>query len=155
MGTGKARRPSAAMIVAVLALTGALAGTAVAGPDAITSALTKKKVKKVAKKQANKVFDQRRPDLVRWARIASDGSLEEGFGLDSDQGPTGEYYVTADEPIDDCTAVATGVGNGAVHFSSFPGVGPGHSTVANAYNFHQYDSANNLSNGRISVAVFC
>jgi hypothetical protein len=52
---GKPSRPSAAMILAVLALTGAVAGTAVAGPDAFTSgALTKKKVKKIARKQAQK-----------------------------------------------------------------------------------------------------
>jgi len=50
----KARRPSPAMIVAVIALSGALAGTAIAGPDAITSALTKSKVKKIAAKQAKK-----------------------------------------------------------------------------------------------------
>jgi hypothetical protein len=47
-------RPSPAMVVAVIALTGALAGTAIAGPDAITSAVTKSKVKKIAKQQANK-----------------------------------------------------------------------------------------------------
>jgi hypothetical protein len=42
------------MVVAVVALTFALAGTAIAGPDAITSAVTKSKVKKIAKQQANK-----------------------------------------------------------------------------------------------------
>lgn len=56
-------RPSAAMIVAVAALSLALVGTAVAGPDAITSAVTKKSVKKVAKKQANKQITKRAPGL--------------------------------------------------------------------------------------------
>jgi len=78
MGKVKARRPSAAMIVAVLALTGALAGTAVAGPDAFTSALTKKKVKKIAKrqgqKQANLVIDQRHAYAL--ATFSSGGSID-------------------------------------------------------------------------------
>ena len=41
----QSRRPSAAIVVAALALVAALTGTAVAGPDAITRALRKKKVK--------------------------------------------------------------------------------------------------------------
>ena len=49
------RLPSPALIVAALALVAALAGTAVAGPDAGTSALSKKKVKKIATKQINKL----------------------------------------------------------------------------------------------------
>jgi hypothetical protein len=58
------RRPSAAMIIAVLALTGALAGTAVAGPDAFTSALTKKKVKKIATNKANKAIEAAEPEYT-------------------------------------------------------------------------------------------
>ena len=54
MGRRMSRRPSAAMVVAVVALSFALVGTAVAGPDALTSAITKSKVKKIAKKQAKK-----------------------------------------------------------------------------------------------------
>jgi hypothetical protein len=46
-------RPSPAIVVAVLALIAAVAGTAVAGPDATTSALTKSNVKKIAAKQVN------------------------------------------------------------------------------------------------------
>jgi hypothetical protein len=51
------KRPSAAMVVACVALSFALAGTAIAGTDAVTSTLDKqekKQVKKIAKKQANK-----------------------------------------------------------------------------------------------------
>jgi hypothetical protein len=52
------KRPSPALIVAVLALVAALAGTAVAAdPIATDSAVTKKKVKKIAKKQAKKYFN--------------------------------------------------------------------------------------------------
>jgi len=49
-------RPSPAIVVAVVALVAALAGTAVAGPDASTSAVTKKKVKKIANKEIDKRF---------------------------------------------------------------------------------------------------
>jgi hypothetical protein len=49
------RMPSPAILVAMLALVAALAGTALAGPDATPSALTKSKVKKIAKKQINKL----------------------------------------------------------------------------------------------------
>ena len=60
-------RPSPAMVVAVLALTAAFAGTAIAGPNAITSAVTKSKVKQIAKKQgkkqANKQIRKKAPGL--------------------------------------------------------------------------------------------
>ena len=52
------------MVVAVIALILALAGTAIAGPDAINRALTTSKVKKIAKKQANKVLNQRAGELT-------------------------------------------------------------------------------------------
>jgi hypothetical protein len=47
-------RPSPALVVAILALVAALAGTAVAGPGASSSAITKSKVKKIANKQITK-----------------------------------------------------------------------------------------------------
>jgi hypothetical protein len=49
------RMPSPGILVAVLALVAALAGTAVAGTDATTSAINKKKVKSIAAKQINKL----------------------------------------------------------------------------------------------------
>jgi len=55
MGQIRASRPSAAMLVAVLALVAALAGTAVAGSDVQSSAINKKKVKKIADKEINKL----------------------------------------------------------------------------------------------------
>lgn len=57
-------RPSPAIIVAVVALVAALAGTAIAGPSAESSAITKKKVKKVAKKQVNKRFPVKTSDIA-------------------------------------------------------------------------------------------
>jgi hypothetical protein len=50
-------RPSPALIVAVVALVAALAGTAVAADPLATTSVSKKKTKKIAKKQANKAVD--------------------------------------------------------------------------------------------------
>jgi hypothetical protein len=55
MGSIRTSRPSSAIVVAALALVGALVGTALAGTDATTSAINKKKVKKIATKQINKL----------------------------------------------------------------------------------------------------
>ena len=61
---GIRRRPSPAIVVAVLALVAAVAGTAIAAdPVATSSKLTKKKVKKTAKKVANKQITKRAPGL--------------------------------------------------------------------------------------------
>jgi hypothetical protein len=57
------RRPSPAMVLAAIALILAMAGTAIAGPDAISNKITKSKVKKIAKKQAGKVVNKREPGL--------------------------------------------------------------------------------------------
>jgi hypothetical protein len=50
-------RPSPALIIAVVALVAALAGTAVAADPLATTSVSKKKTKKIAKKQANKAVD--------------------------------------------------------------------------------------------------
>lgn len=54
MQSNHSSRPSPAMVLASIALVFALAGTAIAGPDAISSAVTKSQVKKLAKKQGKK-----------------------------------------------------------------------------------------------------
>jgi hypothetical protein len=51
------------MIVAVVALSLALVGTAVAAPDALTRAVSKSKVKKISKKQANKQINKKAAGL--------------------------------------------------------------------------------------------
>jgi hypothetical protein len=64
-------RPSAPLIVAILALVAALAGSAIAGSNSSPGAITKKQVKKLAKKQidrlvpalVNERIDQRAPGL--------------------------------------------------------------------------------------------
>jgi hypothetical protein len=53
----KRSRPSPALVVGVLALVAALAGTAVAADPVATTSVSKKKTKKIAKKQAIKQID--------------------------------------------------------------------------------------------------
>jgi hypothetical protein len=48
-------RPSPAIVIAVLALVAAVAGTAVAGGPGATTSVSKKKAKQIAKKQVNKL----------------------------------------------------------------------------------------------------
>jgi hypothetical protein len=64
-------RPSPAILVAVVALVAALAGTAVAGPGATTSKLNKAKVKLISQKQAKKVLKAEAPNL----EVGSAGAL--------------------------------------------------------------------------------
>ena len=66
----KLGRPSPAIIVAVVALVAALAGTAVAGPGAGSSAITKSKVKLISQKQARKVLKQDAPGLEVGSAVA-------------------------------------------------------------------------------------
>jgi hypothetical protein len=64
------RRPSPALVVAVVALVAALAGTAVAGPGAETSKLNRSKVKNIANKQINKQLPWTTADLAPGAVTA-------------------------------------------------------------------------------------
>jgi hypothetical protein len=65
------RRPSPGVILGVIALVAALAGTAVASdPTATTSALSKKKVKKIA----NKRITKRAPDLAVASAVNADNA---------------------------------------------------------------------------------
>jgi hypothetical protein len=58
------RKPSPALVVALIALIAALTGTAIAaGPDAFTRPVTKSQAKKIATKQANKAIDRRQAGL--------------------------------------------------------------------------------------------
>ncbi len=80
-------RPSPAMVIATIALSLALAGTAIAGPEAITSALNKGKVKKIAKKQATKQIDKREAGLSVASAVTA-GSAETAGSADSFGGMT-------------------------------------------------------------------
>jgi hypothetical protein len=57
------KRPSAAFVVAVFALSFAIVGSAIAGTDASKKALSKSQVKKIAKKQAKKQINKLAPGL--------------------------------------------------------------------------------------------
>lgn len=68
-------RPSPALVISVLALVAALAGTAVAGdPIATTSKVSKKKVKRIAKRKAKKQINKTLP--IGSAELAA---IEEKF----------------------------------------------------------------------------
>jgi hypothetical protein len=75
------KRPSPALVLAVIALLIALAGSAVAGTKALTSGLTKAKVTKIAIKQANKAITARAPGLSV-ASAQSAGSAQNADRLD-------------------------------------------------------------------------
>ena len=78
-------RPRPAVIVAAIALVFALAGTAIAGPDALTNKITKSKVKSIAAKQANKVLDSRESSLnVNSAKTADSAKPSGPAGGDLD-----------------------------------------------------------------------
>ncbi len=55
MESSVTRRPSPAIVVAILALVAALAGTAIAGTNVLTKPVSKKVVKKIATKQVKKL----------------------------------------------------------------------------------------------------
>ena len=75
--------------MAVVALSFAIVGTAVAGPGAILNKISKSKVKKISKRQANKAIDAREADLnVNSALTAEVGGpaayaqIQQGGGID-------------------------------------------------------------------------
>lgn len=74
----KSRRPSATMIVAAVALTLALTGSAIAMPSASTRAVTKSTVKKIAKSQADKVVTSRAPGLSVAKAATADSATSAG-----------------------------------------------------------------------------
>ncbi len=122
MSHTRRRKPSPAMLVAVLALIAAVAGTAVAesGPNANTSASAKKTAKKALKKakKANKAAKGAQAtaeDATPLAAVvAADGSVVRGSGVTSTNaklGGNGLYTVDFDRDLSDCVWVAQ-IGNG-------------------------------------------
>jgi type II secretory pathway pseudopilin PulG len=67
-------RPSPAIVVAIMALVAAVAGTAVAGPGATSSKITKKKVTKIAQNVANQQISARESGLRVAHAVTSDNA---------------------------------------------------------------------------------
>jgi hypothetical protein len=87
MRTTNTWRPSPAMLVAMIALTLGLAGSAVAA-DALSKSDVKKIAKKQAKKEAKKGFNAR----VAYARVADDGDV-----IEADSRRVSDSNVTLEE----------------------------------------------------------
>ncbi|HZA88609.1 MAG TPA: hypothetical protein VE401_00110 [Solirubrobacterales bacterium] len=94
----KRSRPSPALVVGVLALVAALAGTAVAADPVATTSVSKKKTKKIARNQAIKqidlAFDEAFP-------VGGDelGAIDEHLQtVQIASGTAGEATVTCDDP---------------------------------------------------------
>lgn len=123
------KMPSPAILIAILALVAAVAGTAVAesGPNANTSASAKKTAKKALKKakkanqtakgaQASADDAQASADDATplTAVVEADGSIARGAGVTSTNAKlsgSGLYTVEFDRSLSDCVWVAQ-IGNG-------------------------------------------
>jgi hypothetical protein len=106
------RRPSPALLVAVMALIAALAGTAVAADPVANTAVSKKKTKKIAKKVAKKQIKKRAPGLsvanaqfsgapAAYAHVNEDGTVDpnesrnvSSANVSQPLGNTGLYCLT-------------------------------------------------------------
>src|SRR5918996_1112923 len=97
-------RPSPAIVLAILALVAAVAGTAIAGPNATTSALTKATVKKIAKKEASKQIDA----TTAFAKVDQGGNILTASGVTSvTRTAPGDYLVVFQRDITNCASVAS------------------------------------------------
>jgi len=125
-------RPSPAIVVAVVALVAAVAGTAMAGPGASSSAITKKKVNNIAEKQANAVIDQKAPGLsVASAQSATNATNATNATTATNAGNAANAnalqiyaHVNNAGVVDDTNSrnvtVTKGGGNGLYCFSGLP-----------------------------------
>ena len=77
-------RPSAGLVVAVLALCFAVVGSAIAGTEASKKALTKSQVKKISKKQANKAIKKAAPGLSVLKAASADSATSAGTATNAD-----------------------------------------------------------------------
>ncbi|HEU4905113.1 MAG TPA: hypothetical protein VFT19_03225 [Solirubrobacterales bacterium] len=87
----KWRKPSPALIIAIVALSAALVGTAVAGPIAgiSLSKKEKKQTRKIARQQANQTFNKRKGELVGPQGPKGEQGEKGDKGDKGDTGPQG------------------------------------------------------------------
>jgi hypothetical protein len=163
------KRPSAAMIVAVVALSLGLGGSAIAG----SGVLTKKQVKTVAKTVANKQITKRAPGLavasaksadtagratnVHSANVDADGTLLGSVpaGATSQRVGAGTYRVTFTRGVAGCLISSSIGGNdGAINPGStgaIPATGENPNRVAVA----TFNNAGAVENRDFYVQMVC
>jgi hypothetical protein len=95
-GAGTRRSPSATLVVALVALSFAVAGSALAGTEALKRAVSGAEVKRVAKRQAVKAFTARERQLIRGDAIGA-GANASAAGIDDFTTPT--YTTVLEEPF--------------------------------------------------------
>ena len=139
------RRPSPAIVIAVLALVAALAGTAIAGPPATTS-IGKNQTKKIARQQAKKI--SKRQDEKQDNR---------NFPVDSSQIEDGA--VTSEEVADGSLGTSEFAGSipaARVTHSADQSVDHSSSTLL-SFDEERFDSANlhdnSVNNSRLTAQV--
>lgn len=128
MQVDRRRQPSAALIVAAVALVAALAGTAIAGPSGAMEKIDRKQVKAIAAKQVNKLapgiadrrIDARAPGLlVASAATAQtfdpDATLRSGDTLTGVWAVSGVTGQNAPAAITFTPRLPGSLGAGAVH----------------------------------------
>jgi hypothetical protein len=150
-------RPSPALIVAVVALVAALAGTAIAGPGASSSAITKAKVKKVANKQINKRIPWETADIadnaITTPKIANAAVTAPKLAAINTRASTVAFPAGVfTETTADCQTGERALSGGIRSTSTFPLVGELHKTGGEAWRGSAF---NNGAASTLTVEVYC
>ena len=120
-------RPSAAMVVAVVALAFAMAGSAVAGTSGLNKPISKSKVRSIANQEIVKaaptlsVAEAKTANTAKIAtnilsaNVLADGTMLGSIpsGASSSKAATGDYRVNLGRSITGCTISASSANNGA------------------------------------------
>jgi hypothetical protein len=161
------RRPSPATILAVVALSLALAGTAVAGSDGLTNKITKSKVRSIAKKQANKVLNQREGSLnvktagratnVFAANVDGSGNVLGSVpaGITANRVAEGIYRVDFPRGVSGCLIFSAFGSNDAAIDPGSTGVIPATGESPNRLAVATFNSAGATANRDFYVQMTC